>query len=69
MSDEFYIEELEALIDDESSRYGRLWSTKEDGVLQRYYNRVPSKALTEFLPGRTKIAIQRRAAALGLTNR
>ena len=44
---------------------GSAWTAEEDGVLQKYYTKIGA-AVAAYLPGRSKISIRRRAAALGL---
>ena len=48
---------------------GRSWGSKEEGILFRYYGRVPIDKLILFLPGRTKCAISSKVRSMGLTNR
>ena len=48
---------------------GSQWSDVEEYILRKLYPRMSAEAVSEYLPGRSATAIQRRARALGMRAR
>ena len=45
------------------------WSSQEEQIMDRYYNRVPLPALMKHLQNKTKNAIHCKASEMGITGR